>query len=816
MTVYDPVRKAPAMLHTGLPVKVTGVVFWGLALIGLLFAFVQLKGLEDDLAQRQLAMVDHFVQEIDRQLSRRHPESFADVLAVVTTTQEDFAIPRVYVQYLGEDYEQGQDPDVLGEGLVSYSRLVEIMDLAHSGPPLQVLLNLSLPSVRQQVQQQRKQYLITMGGAFLLFGFVLQWVLQRMISRPFLQMVHTAEAFSAGKTAVRFDERRADEFGYLGGFINRALDYVTLQQQELREALALVRDSEAALYEEKERAVVTLHSIGDAVITTDPACRVEYFNPLAEQLTGWTLEQARGRPIIDLLHLLDEVTRQPIDNPVELCLAQRGAVTQQEEVILLRPDQGEVEISASAAPIRDRNETILGAVMVFHDVGHTRMLARQLSYQAAHDALTGLYNRREFEQRLQQALEDAQEKGMEHALCYLDLDQFKVVNDVCGHIAGDELLCQLAGVLLGCIRETDVLARLGGDEFGMLLSHCSPGKARRVADDMLASVRAFRFMHQEHSFEIGVSIGVVPVNKSSHSVTELLSAADVACYAAKDGGRNRIHVYEPGDREMQQRRGELSWVSQIGRALEEDRMRLYYQPIVPLGSGSSPVHYEMLVRMIDDQGTTVPPMAFLPAAERYNLMPTLDRWVVSTMLKTFGPGRSGPAQAVYVANLSGQSLSDDGFLAFVLDCLAESALDPCQVCFEITETAAIANLRGATRFIKVLRDHGCSFALDDFGSGLSSFGYLKNLAVDYLKIDGGFVKDMVVDEIDAAMVTAINEIGHVMGIRTIAEFVESEAVLERLRDIGVDYAQGYWIAKPQPIEALLRQTPPTAGLYSVS
>ncbi len=816
MTGRDPLMKAPAMPHTGLPVKVTGVVFWGLALIGLLFAFAQLKGLEDELAQRQLATVDHFVQEIDRQLIRKHPESFADVLAVVTDTQQSFNVPRVYVQYLDEDFEQWHDLAGDEGQLVTYSRTIEVAGHDQAVPPLAVMLNLSLPSVEQQIKQQRKHYLVFMGGAFLLFGFILQWVLQRMISRPFLQMVHTAEAFSAGSTDARFDEKRNDEFGYLGGFINRALDYVTLQQQELREALARVRDSEAALYQEKEQAEVTLHSIGDAVITTDPQYRVQYFNPLAEKLTGWSLEQARGRPLLDILKLYDEVTRKAVDNPVVLCLAQRSPVTLQDEIILVRPDDVEVEISASAAPIRARNDTILGAVMVFHDVGQTRMLARQLSYQAAHDALTGLYNRREFEQRLQLALDSAQQEGVEHALCYLDLDQFKVVNDVCGHIAGDELLRQLAGVLLERIRETDVLARLGGDEFGMLLSNCSPDKARRVAEDILNTVRAFRFMHQEHSFEIGVSIGVVPVNQASHNATEVLSAADVACYAAKDSGRNRIHVYEPGDREMQQRRGELSWVSQIGRALDEDRMRLFFQPIVPLENGRFPVHYEMLVRMLDDQGNMVPPMAFLPAAERYNLMPTLDRWVVSTMLKTFGPGRSGPAQAVYVANLSGQSLSDEGFLAFVLDHLAKSALDPCQVCFEITETAAIANLRGATRFIKVLRDHGCSFALDDFGSGLSSFGYLKNLAVDYLKIDGGFVKDMVEDEIDAAMVAAINEIGHVMGIRTIAEFVESEAIVERLRTIGVDYAQGYWVARPQPIEVLLQQTSSAIDLRSVS
>ncbi len=812
MTHQESKVSASELPHSGLAVKVTGVVFWGLALIGLVFSFLQLRGLEGELQLNQIAMVDHFVHEVERQLSRQAPEHFEDIRNLVDEIKREYVIPRVDLQFQDQEQSLGIEPD----NLTSYSRVLEINRFASGEPPMVVFLTVYMHSVKVQVSQQRRQHLIMMGGAFLLFGFILQWVLQHMLSKPFLQMVRTAQAFSAGETGVRFDAGRSDEFGYLGGFINRALDYVTLQKQELREALGRVRDSEAALYEEKERAVVTLHSIGDAVITTDPEGRVEYFNPLAERLTGWSLEEAQGCSLDEILLLVDEATQKQVENPVKLCLARRSVIDPQHEILLRRRDGEEVAITDSAAPIRDRNGMIIGAVMVFHDVGHTRRLARQLSFQAAHDSLTGLYNRHEFELRLEQALQTAQQDGQEHALCYLDLDQFKVVNDVCGHIAGDELLRQLATVLQERIRETDLLARLGGDEFGILLSNCSLDKARRVAEDVRHTVRAFRFMHQEHSFEIGVSIGLVPVNQTNRNVTELLSAADVACYAAKDAGRNRIHVYEPGDREMQKRRGELSWVSQIGKALDEDRMQLHYQPIVPVHDESLPIHYEMLVRMLDEEGNTVPPMAFLPAAERYNLMPTIDRWVVSTMLKTFGPGKAGPVDGVFVANLSGQSLSEDGFLNFVMDCLATSTLNASQVCFEITETAAIANLRGATRFIKMLRDYGCRFALDDFGSGLSSFGYLKNLPVDYLKIDGSFVKDMVEDEIDAAMVAAISEIGHVMGIRTIAEFVENEAIMERLRAIGVDYAQGYWVAKPRDITYLMEQTSNADRLRSVS
>lgn len=782
-----------AIRQSGLPVKVTGIVFWGLALVGLLFSVVQLQKLDDELTYRQQAKLDQFVLTMDRYMAFNPQSALPEIAEQANVLRRQLEIPMLELHYQGQLVRLGE----LRSKLVAHDRLLGASGVQDQLP---VRCTLFLPEVEELIGVQRKRFLASMGGLFLLFGFILQWVLQRVLGRPFLQMVDTAQAFSAGHTEIRFDETRKDEFGYLGAFINKALDYVTLQQQELREALARVRDSEAALYEEKERAVVTLHSIGDAVITTTVDGRIEYFNPVAERLTGWTLKEVKGERLSQVIRLVDEVTQTPVLNPVEQCLQVGEVVELRDETLMIRRDGAEVPIADSAAPIRDRKGNIIGAIMVFHDVGHTRKLARQLSFQAAHDSLTGLYNRREFERRLSQALDEAQRDGAEHGLCYLYLDQFKIVNDICGHIAGDELLRQLSSVLQGRIRETDVLARLGGDEFGILLSHCHLDRAQQIAEEIRQAVRDFRFLYEDHGFEIGVSIGLVPVTRESPSIVEIMSAADVACYAAKDSGRNRIHAYQPDDEEMVQRRGELSWVSQIGRAIDEDRICLHYQPIVPL-SGEGPVHYEMLVRLRDEKGAEVPPMAFIPAAERYNLMPMVDRWVVRRVLETFlEEERTG--NGVFVMNLSGQTLTDDSFLNFVLEQLDGSHVEPGRICFEITETAAIANLRRATEFMKVLKARGCRFALDDFGSGLSSFGYLKSLEVDYLKIDGSFVKDMVEDDIDAAMVAAINEIGHVMGIRTIAEFVESESILLRLRNIGVDYAQGYWLARPKPLELL--------------
>ncbi|MFA7388146.1 MAG: EAL domain-containing protein, partial [Thiohalobacteraceae bacterium] len=418
--------------------------------------------------------------------------------------------------------------------------------------------------------------------------------------------------------------------------------------------------------------------------------------------------------------------------------------------------------------------------------------------------LTGLYNRRAFEEQLKEAVASAREENREHALCYLDLDQFKVVNDTCGHIAGDEMLKQLAHLLQSKVREADVLARLGGDEFGVLLRYCTLEQAHVIAEGLRRSVRDFRFVCEEYSFETGVSIGVVVVDGHTQNLTEVQSAADVACYAAKEGGRNRVHLYVPDDRELQQRQGEMRWVSRIHKAMAEDRFVLYCQPILPIDPQAALVpHYEILLRIRDEDGQEVPPMAFIPAAERYNLMPMIDGWVVRNVLRNVQRAVDQLRGAIWTINLSGRSLGDEEFLNLVFQELDVSGFPGTQICFEITETAAIANLRRASRFIKMLKARGCKFALDDFGSGLSSFGYLKNLEVDYLKIDGGFVRDIATDPIDRAMVEAINNVGHVMNIRTIAEFVENRQILEVLRELKVDYAQGYGIARPQPFMQLL-------------
>jgi len=432
----------------------------------------------------------------------------------------------------------------------------------------------------------------------------------------------------------------------------------------------------------------------------------------------------------------------------------------------------------------------------------------RLSYQAAHDALTGLPNRREFEVRLERALKTARDLNEEHTLCYLDLDQFKIVNDTSGHVAGDELLRQLAALLQARLRDRDTLARLGGDEFGVLLENCNLQQAQPIAELLRQLVKEFRFVWHDKSFAIGVSIGLVPITAESDGLSSLLSYADAACYAAKDRGRNRVHVYQAEDADLVKRQGEMQWVTLITRALEENRMRLYVQPILPLHPHTeADTHYEILLRMLGDDGELVLPMAFIPAAERYSLMPSIDRWVIGAVFTAF-PALFPHAQdgkSICTINLSGHSLCDEKFLDFIERQFNINQIPCAAICFEITETAAITNLTEAIRFIHALKAKGCKFSLDDFGSGLSSFTYLKNLPVDYLKIDGAFVKDMEIDPMDRAMVESINHIGHVLGLKTIAEYVESEIILDHLKQIGVDYVQGNWLIEPQPLSTLLNR-----------
>ena len=552
----------------------------------------------------------------------------------------------------------------------------------------------------------------------------------------------------------------------------------------------------------KERAQVTLASIGDAVITTDAAGLIDYLNPVAEYLSGWENRAAKGYPIGTVFKLVDERTRLPVENPVIKCIREDRVLKLADNILLIGRLGAETAIQYSTAPIRDRACRIIGSVLVFHDVSKERRLRRQLSYQASHDALTGLINRTEFEDRIAAALDEAHTRvDAQHALLYLDLDQFKVINDTWGHTAGDQLLRQITELLRHEMRTTDVIARLGGDEFGLLLDHCNIAEAMQLADQAREAIANHRFEWQEGSMGVSASIGIAPITSECESVASLMSAADLACYAAKDLGRNRAHVYRQGD--TAQRHQEMQWVSRLGTALGEERFELFFQPIVPIGATQDERgHHELLLRMRDEDGELVPPDAFIPAAERYNLIPEIDRWVVSQALTSLvcrdaSDGAPGYTLAI---NLSGTSLNDGRFLDFLIKELLSHDLPAGAVCFEITETAAIANLSSAVRFMNHLKKLGCNFSLDDFGSGLSSFTYLRTLPVDYIKIDGQFIQNVARDTIDQSMVEAINKVGLAMGIQTIAERVESKPVLDKLAAIGIGYAQGFHIAPPASVE----------------
>ncbi len=429
------------------------------------------------------------------------------------------------------------------------------------------------------------------------------------------------------------------------------------------------------------------------------------------------------------------------------------------------------------------------------DVTHMRDMTRQMAYQAAHDPLTGLINRREFEVRLQAALDN----HGHHVLCYMDLDQFKIVNDTCGHIAGDELLKQITSILRAKLRESDTLARLGGDEFGLLLGGCNIENATHIAQNLLTTVEDYRFTWDKKVFKIGVSIGIVPISEQGDSVTDILSAADTACYLAKEHGRSRYHVYNPHDESVNRHTSEMNWTHHIQDALDRNRFILYGQEILSLKKEKD-CYYEVLIRMQGEDGNDIPPMAFLPAAERFGLIKSIDRWVITHALQVL---KEPTFQHVrFSINLSGQSLGDRSTMNFVVQQITDTEINPERICFEITETAMIANLSAAMKFIETLRGLGCKFALDDFGSGFSSFAYLRNLPVDYIKIDGSFVRDMISNPMNAAMVESITQIGHKMGLTTVAEYVENEETIAALRIIGVDYAQGYGVNKPMPLDQI--------------
>lgn len=575
--------------------------------------------------------------------------------------------------------------------------------------------------------------------------------------------------------------------------------------QALKAEIGERKRAEAALRASEERFRDFAETGADWFWEMGPDLRFTYLAGRYGEALGLTLKEILGRTRREL-HAGWVADERAWENHLQDLVERR--LFNDFEFIWIRPDGKEKVLRISGKPIFDGSGVFQGYRGADRDITETHRLARQMAHQANHDALTGLENRRAFERQLEQALASAKKDGTRHALCYLDLDQFKLINDSAGHVVGDQLLRQVASLLLGKLRANDTLARLGGDEFSLLIKNCLLDNALEIAEELLAAIRDFRFYWEGRNFEIGASVGLVPITAEVESTAKLLSQADVACYTAKELGRNRVYAYETQDSHSGKLHTQILRAATLTDAIKKDRFRLYCQPIVGLlPNHKRPIHIELLLRMLDADGQPLLAEEFIPAAERYGLMRAIDRWVIRTALHQHGAAFARLPDAKIAINLSGNSLNDDSLLAFTRQAFSLSRLPPERVCFEITETAAIDNLNQTTRFILEMKRIGCCFALDDFGSGLSSFAYLKNLPVDYLKIDGNFVRHMVEDTIDQAMVAAINQVGHIMGIQTVAEYAENEAVIEQLRNLGVDYVQGYGVGKPQPIEDFWQNWP---------
>lgn len=620
-------------------------------------------------------------------------------------------------------------------------------------------------------------FLVLLGVTLL--TFLLSAPLLRLIAEPISQLVNAVKAISVSHDySLRATKGNNDELGVLVDAFNGLIE--TVEQQNL--ALLQAKNSYLTLYDDNPTIMFSINALGN-ILSVNRTC--------ANQL-GLSNEDLKKYVIFDFIYTADIATMSAF---FEHCLLNQTQIHKEEfrqigvhgQIIWLR-------VTAKALDLAHHANSLL---LVCEDITEARNLSEKIIYQASHDALTGLANRVEFDIYVNEAIKLIHTDNSEHVLCYLDLDQFKIINDTCGHLAGDELLRKLGDVLKKNMRKQDFIARLGGDEFGVLMYDCSLSEAILQCENLRDIIRDCRFFWEGKSFSIGVSIGLSPINKSSRNAVNLFKEADSACYAAKDKGRNRIHVYSPDDEELALRHGEMQWVEKIRHGIENNRFCLYGQPIVSIDKQDEGLHFETLIRYHDESGRIIPPSEFLPAAERYDLAPELDRWVISSIFEFIATTPDFVDKlAVCSINLSGLSFCDETMLAFISKQFELWKIPEHKICFEITETAAIANLSSTIKFIATLRGRGCLFSLDDFGSGLSSFGYLKNLPVDYLKIDGLFVKDILNDKVDLAMVKSINKVGHVMGKKTIAEFVENEAIFNLLNVLGVDYAQGYGISKP--------------------
>jgi diguanylate cyclase (GGDEF)-like protein/PAS domain S-box-containing protein len=568
-------------------------------------------------------------------------------------------------------------------------------------------------------------------------------------------------------------------------------------------ALEMLPESGAVVVPSRPRAMVTLDAMGESVITVDAEGRIDYINHSAEALLSQRFDQVMGKSFADVASLVDETDRRSLGDPVRKALATGGRVTMGRRAVLVPANAGpERSVEISVTPLRFDGKDIVGLVLVLHDTSELRGLTRQMTYQASHDALTGLVNRREFERRLQEAMDSAQTGNVGHALCYLDLDRFKVVNDTCGHTAGDNMLREVASLIKEAVRDSDTVGRIGGDEFALLLVGCPLEKARQIADDVVRSVNDYRFVWKDKIFNIGVSIGLVEIGRGGGAIEDIMNSADTACYVAKKQGGLHVHVYSAREEASARHSGEIHWLQKLQGALRDNKFELYYQPIVHArADGVRGPALEVFVRLLGENGQPgAPPAEFIRAAERYRLMPHIDRWVVQAVLSALGRGGMKLPQGRSVAiNIAGQTLGDSDFLEFVVDCFDHTGANPGDICFEVTETSVVANLDHAHRFIAVLHGMGCEFALDDFGTGLSSFATLRTLPMDYLKIDGSFINNLAGDSVNQAMVAAMIDLSRSLNFRVVAEQVEDQLSLDTVTSMGIDFVQGFIIGRPQPL-----------------
>jgi len=556
---------------------------------------------------------------------------------------------------------------------------------------------------------------------------------------------------------------------------------------------------EVSLSRSKRQAQYTLESISEGVITTDNDGRIDYMNLAAEALTGTNRDDAAGHRVGELFSLVDDADRRPLGDPVERCLAMRRRVNMGRRAVMVSADgEQEHSVEITASPVRGPSNSISGTVVVFHDVGELRGLTRKMSYQATHDPLTGLVNRREFERRLDEAMDTAHADEAVHIVFYMDLDRFKAVNDTCGHQAGDNMLREVATLIKEQVRDSDFVGRLGGDEFGALLIGCPIEKARKIATDICNAVADYRFVWKDKIFNIGISIGLIEVSHTSGTLQDVMSAADSACYMAKQQGRGQVHVYSARDEAVARERGDIQWLRQLQTALHEDSFELAIQPIIAMsGKADSGPSVEVLIRLHDSQSRATNSAEFLRPAERYQMMPQIDRWVINASLAAISSGEIKlPAHRSCAINLSSQTLGDEAFLGFVVDSLDRSGVSPSSICFEVTEAAILSNIQHAQRFIEVLHGIGCEFSLDDFGSGLGSFSSLKHLPIDYLKIDGTYTRNLLSDLVNQEMVVAMIKLARTMQFRIVAEQVENQEDFDWLRDAGVDFVQGHFVEPP--------------------